>query len=168
MGLAVGVPRHPHLPRPADAPAPPPSPARIGLAAGGEDGRAPGWHRQAREPPHAAALVRDAPDRGRPRHPERPGTARAPGREQHHDLHPRFESPAGRGEKPGGPHPRPMTPPAALAGIRVAICCTRPQPISTRDPDSRRTQGAITTSRTHRRPPPAVAIRRKSSQGLQY
>jgi hypothetical protein len=167
--LAVGVPRHPRLPRPADAPTPPPSPARIGLAAGGKDGRAPRWHRQAREPPHAAALVRDAPDRGRPRHPERPGTARAPGREHHHDLHPRFESRAGRGEKPGGPHPRPMTSPPASAGIRVAICCTRPQPISTpRYWLPTDASGSVATSNGHRRAWPAVGIGCKSSQGLQH
>ena len=46
---------------------------------------------EARKPSHPAPLVRDAPARGRPRHPNRPGTAGAPGRDHHHDLHPRLE-----------------------------------------------------------------------------
>src|SRR5438309_2096159 len=51
------------------------------------------------------------------RHPHRPGAAGTPRREHHHDLYPRPESRVGRGEEPGGPDVRPMTPPAASAGI---------------------------------------------------
>jgi hypothetical protein len=112
-----------------------------GTTATNETGEvAVGWHRQAREPPQAAALVRDTPPRGRLRY--RPGTAGAAGREHHHDLCPRFESRPRRGEKPGGRHPGPVTSLAALAGICVAICCRRPQPISPPDTGSQPTQVA--------------------------
>jgi hypothetical protein len=111
----------------------------------------------------------DAPARGRLRYPDRPGTAGAPGREHHHDLCPRFESRPRRGEKPGGPHPGPMTSPAALAGMRVAICCRRPQPISTPDTGfPTDASGSVARSKGHRRAWPAVGIGCKSSQGLQH
>ncbi len=63
---------------------------------------------------------------------DKEGAAGARRREHHHDLHPRSESRAGRGEEPGGPDVRPMTTPAASAGIRTGIRCTTAQPISTR------------------------------------
>jgi hypothetical protein len=56
-----------------------------------------------------------------------------------------------------------MTSPAALAGIRVAICCTRPQPISTPrywlPTDARRYHNL-------KNPPEAAARRRDTPQKL--
>ena len=58
----------------------PPPPARDGRAARGEAGRARGGHREARELPHAATQLRDAPAGRRLRHPHRAGAARPPRR----------------------------------------------------------------------------------------
>ncbi len=59
--------------------------------------------RDARGTPHPPALVRHAPAGGRPRHPDGPGAARAPGREHDHDLHARPEPGAGWRAKPRRP-----------------------------------------------------------------
>ena len=48
-------------------------------------------------------LVRDAPPGGQPRHPNRPGVARAPGGEHHDDLRARSEPGPGRRLQPGRP-----------------------------------------------------------------
>ena len=122
-----------------------------------------------REPPHPAPFVRDAPARGRPRYPHRPGTAGAPGREHHHDLHPRPESRAGRGEEPGGPDVRPMTTSATLESIRIGIRRATSQPISTREGRSARTQVAGSKGRgASRRGRFQIGICCRSSQGLRY
>jgi hypothetical protein len=85
------------------------------------------------------------------------------------DLYRRLESRARRGEKPGRPAPRPMTSLAALAGMRVAICCRRTQPISTPDTGfPTDASGSVATSKGHRRAWPAIGIGCRSSQGLQY
>ena len=46
-------------------------------------------HHQARHPSHPAPFLRNPHAGGRLRHPHHPRTARPPGREHHHDLHPR-------------------------------------------------------------------------------
>ena len=61
LGVAVGVSRHAPLPGSADGPVASPSPPRDRPAARRQGGRPPRADHQAREPPHAAPLVRDAP-----------------------------------------------------------------------------------------------------------
>jgi len=56
-------------------------------AASGEGSGAAGWNREARQLPFSATFVRHAPIGIRLRHPNRPGIARAQGREHHADLH---------------------------------------------------------------------------------
>jgi hypothetical protein len=94
---------------------------------------------QARVVPHVPAFVRHAPTRGRIRHPDRPGAARAQGCEDHDDLHARPQSGTVGGSEPGRPL-QPMTgytdPRKALAPPReeVQLCAaaplaTSPQPV---------------------------------------
>ena len=102
VGLAVGLPRNPHLPGSGDRTAPPAPSPRDGPAAGGAGRGAPGRPGQAGEPAHLAPFVRGASPGGRPRHPHGAGAAGPPRRHRHHGLHPRPQprarrrSPAGR------------------------------------------------------------------------
>jgi hypothetical protein len=102
-GVAVGLSRPAAVPRPSHGRAPPPPPARDGPAAGGAGGGATGGPDEAGDVPLAAPLVRDAPSRVGPRHPDDPGAAGPSGREHDHDLHARPEQGRPRGEESAGP-----------------------------------------------------------------
>ena len=84
-------------------PAAPPPPPRI-RAPAGREGCGP-WRRdcQAGHVPYLPSLVCHPPAGGEPRHPYRPGVARAPGRQHDDDLHPRSQSGPGWGPEPGRP-----------------------------------------------------------------
>ncbi len=77
-------------------------------AAGGEGGRAPGGHREARDLSHVSALLRHPPPRGQPRHPHRARAPRSPGRQHDPDLHARPQPWTRRGAEPGRPAARPV------------------------------------------------------------
>ena len=102
--MAVSVSRHQVLSGWGHRPAPPPSPARVGLAAGGEARGPSGGDGQARKPPYPASLVRDASPRGRPRYPNRPGAVGAPRREHDDDLYARSPPRPSGGPQPGRPN----------------------------------------------------------------
>ena len=78
--------------------------------------RASRWRHEARELPHAAALLRHAPVGGRLRHPLHPGTPGPQGRAHEHDLHARAQSRRARRPQPPG---RPLT-------MSYADCVTPP------------------------------------------
>ena len=115
--------RHEPPPRSGDRPAPPAPPARVRSAARREGRLAPDRDRQARHAPHAQALVRHPPSRGRARHSHRAGAVGAPGRDDDADLYPRLESWSCRGAQPGRPDVRLVTTPVALRPKRVGIHC---------------------------------------------
>jgi hypothetical protein len=137
VGLAMDLSCHAYLSGPAHRPDAPPPPARVGPPASRQERRPPGRHREARQSPHAPALVRDASAGGRPRHPDRAGAARPPGREHDHDLHPRPQPRTGGGPEPRGPSARPMTRFVAHIRKRTRIGCTDLQAI----PIGRRPRG---------------------------
>ena len=87
VGLAVRVSRRKAVGGPARRRGPAAPHQRVAPAEGGEGRGAEGRPDQAGELSHAPALVRHAPARGRLRHPHRPGTARALGCVDHHDLY---------------------------------------------------------------------------------
>jgi integron integrase len=90
------TPRHALLRGSRHRPASPPSPPRIRAPAGRE--RCGPWRRdcQAGHVPYLPSLVCHPLAGGEPRHPHRPGVARAPGHQHDDDLHPRSQSgPAG-------------------------------------------------------------------------
>ena len=111
VGLAVPVPRRGTVPRSVLGPAAAASPAREGRAARGAGRGAAGGPVTAGQLPHAAALLRHAPARGRLRRPHPAGAARALGPEDHHDLHARAVEGRGRGAQSARPYrsaqPRP-------------------------------------------------------------
>jgi hypothetical protein len=139
------------------------------LQACGEGRGPPRWAPEARKPSHPAPLVRDAPARGRPRHPNRPGTAWAPGRDHHHDLHPRLESWAGRGPEPRRPDVRPTTPARSPANYTSRDTL---RPIAAY-PDPSRSVSPTTNGEFESRCAPSadqlpIAIRCKKPQPLPY
>jgi hypothetical protein len=110
-----------------------PSP-RVRSSAGSEGRRARRRNRQASHLPHVPALIRHPPARGRAGHPYRPGVARTPGCQHHHDLHARPEPRAGRGQESGrsdvpivttalSPSARPRAPRPYLAKRRKIRRC---------------------------------------------
>ena len=92
MGLAVRVSRGADLPRPAIRTTVAASPARVRHPARGDRGGPPGGDREARQLPHLPPFLRDAPARGRLRHPDGAGAARPRGCQHDDDLHARPES----------------------------------------------------------------------------
>ena len=103
LGVAVALSRDPLLRRsrhPRAAPAPPP---RIGAPARREGRRPARWDRETRHTAHVTPLVRDAPPRGRVRHPHRSRAPRASRHQNDHDLHARAEPGTRRRPEPGGP-----------------------------------------------------------------
>jgi hypothetical protein len=85
--------------------------------------RASGRDRQARHPSHAEAFVHHPLARGRPRHPDGAGAARASRRHYDTDLYSGPESRPSRGPQPGRPDVRLMTMRATVQGKCVGIRC---------------------------------------------
>jgi putative addiction module killer protein len=91
MALAVGVPTGAPLAKRADGASGSAPHGPVDPAARGARGRAPRRPHEARQLPHAAALVRHASAGGGLRHPHHPGAAGPQGREHNDDLHPRAQ-----------------------------------------------------------------------------
>ena len=108
--LAVGVSRHSAVRGSSHRSAPSPSSARDRPSKSGEASRAPRRYPEACDLPHLPSFVRHPPSRGRPRHPNRPGTSRPQRRRDHHDLYPRPQPRSGRRAQPSRPHVRGVTP----------------------------------------------------------
>ncbi len=120
------------------------------------------------EPPTAPpALVRDPSAGRRPRHPNGPGTPRAPGRQHDDDLHACPEPRPGRRPQPGRPDVCAMTRRAAFAGACAKIRCTSSQPIRASSRVRDRSQGVETMEPDRPRAPHGpIGIGRPASQGL--
>jgi len=84
-----------------------------------EGGGARSTHHEARQLPHVATFVRDAPAAVGTGHPNRTGASRALGRVYNDDLHARPEQRRARGQEPAGPSG------AIASGVRRASCRMR-------------------------------------------
>jgi len=107
VGLAVAVSCQEVVGRSAERNSEKASRAREGFAACGSSGDVGERRSEASDLPHVPALLRDAPSRGRVRHPDDPGVTRSRGCGDDDDLHARVESPRQpRRAEPGGPAAR--------------------------------------------------------------
>ncbi len=102
MALAMGVSCKSPLPRARNGSraALPPSPHRG--PARRPKGSSSGRPLETSHLPHVQAFLCDSSARGWIRHPHRSGTARAPQRQDHHDLHPRSQPRRTQCAQPGG------------------------------------------------------------------
>ena len=121
LGLAIRVSGRALMPRRALWHAVPVSPARERGAAGGDEGGPGCGLDEAGRLPHVSAFVRDAPARGRLRHPDRAGAARSRGRDHDDDLHARAEPGRDGRAEPGR---------SALIGSSLNGSCGHSQSIS--------------------------------------
>ena len=144
VGLAVGLPRHPHLPRPETGQRRRHHLHESVLQRAVQDAVRVGHH-EARELPHLPPLLRHPPARGRLRHPHRPGAPRPQRRHHHDDLHPRPQPRPRRRPQPRRPPPPPVTrsPPPFPIQKYPGLCKTEA-----------RTTGPCTTTRPQRPLPP--------------
>jgi len=87
--------------------------------------------------PYLPSLVCHPPAGGEPRHPRRPGAARPPGRQHHHDPHPRAQPGSGRSPQPCRPDVPVMTSEAGkhvgLAAEVQVISCSASRCITARE-----------------------------------